>query len=272
MTTIADSSRQERRLSTGRRAGAAVLIAAGLFALVGPIVTGDPLRQDLWRGLEAPGGSFLLGTDHLGRDMLARLAHAARLSLGLAALTVVSAAVPGTLLGIAAAWRGGWLERGLVGIADGVLALPALLLVALLSGAAPGSLWPYYLGLSLAFWVEYFRVVRAASRGLLASPHVEASRLLGFGPGYILRRHLLPELAPLLFTLMTLGAATAVLSLATMGFVGVGLRPPTPELGVMMIELLPYYQEAPWLLAAPVTLLVAVVVALALLRKDDAAS
>ena len=142
----------------------------------------------------------------------------------------------------------------------------------MLTAVAPGTLWPYYLGLSLAFWVEYFRIIRATSRSLLASPHVEASRLLGFGAGYILKRHLLPELAPLLFTLMTFGAATAVLSLATMGFVGVGLRPPTPELGVMMVELLPYYQEAPWLLGAPVALLVAVVVALALLRKDDAAS
>lgn len=272
MTPHALPSRTAPRWSTRQLAGAALLVAAGLFALVGPLVGGDPLRQDLSRVLEAPGGTFLLGTDHLGRNMLARLAHAARLSLGLAMLTVVSAAIPGTLLGIAAAWRGGWLERVLAGIADGVLALPALLLVALLTAVAPGTLWPYYLGLSLAFWVEYFRIVRATSRSLLASPHVEASRLLGFGAGYILKRHLLPELAPLLFTLMTFGAATAVLSLATMGFVGVGLRPPTPELGVMMVELLPYYQEAPWLLGAPVALLVAVVVALALLRKDDAAS
>lgn len=272
MTEASHLPRPPRRLSTRQLAGATLLVGAALFALVGPLLAGDPLRQDLSRALEAPSGSFLLGTDHLGRSMLARLAHAARLSLGLAALTVVSAAVPGTLLGIAAAWRGGWLERVLAGVADGVLALPALLLVALLTAAAPGALWPYYLGLSLAFWVEYFRVTRATSRSLLASPHVEASRLLGFGSAYILKRHLLPELAPLLFTLMTFGAATAVLSLATMGFVGVGLRPPTPELGVMMIELLPYYQEAPWLLGAPVLLLVSVVVALALLRKDDAAS
>jgi peptide/nickel transport system permease protein len=261
-----------RALASRQMAGAAVLAGVLAFALLAPLLTGDPLSQDLTRVLEAPNVAAPLGTDHLGRNMLARVAHAARLSLALAALTVVSAALPGTLLGIAAAWRGGWLERVLVGVADGVLALPALLLVALLTAAAPGSLWPYYLGLSLAFWVEYFRVVRATSRSLLASPHVEASRLLGFGPAYILKRHLLPELTPMLLTLMTFGAATAVLSLATMGFVGVGLKPPTPELGVMMIEVLPYYQEAPWLLGAPVLLLVTVVMALALLRKDEATS
>lgn len=137
MTPHALPSRTAPRWSTRQLAGAALLVAAGLFALVGPLVGGDPLRQDLSRVLEAPGGTFLLGTDHLGRNMLARLAHAARLSLGLAMLTVVSAAIPGTLLGIAAAWRGGWLERVLAGIADGVLALPALLLVALLTAVAP---------------------------------------------------------------------------------------------------------------------------------------
>lgn len=258
------------RLPARQIVGGALLGGTCLFAMMGPLLTSDPVAQDLTRVLQPPGAVDLLGTDHLGRSVVARVAHGARLSLGLAALTVTSAAVPGTALGIAAAWRGGWLERLLVGVSDGVLALPPLLLVALLTAVAPGVLWPYYLGLSLAFWVEYFRVVRASSRTLLASPQVEASRLLGFGPGYILRRHLLPELSPLLVTLMTFGAAAAVLSLATMGFVGVGLRPPTPELGVMMIEVLPFYQEAPWLLAAPVVLLVTFVVALALVRGDDA--
>ncbi|MGO4610969.1 ABC transporter permease, partial [Variovorax sp. 2RAF20] len=88
-------------------------------------------------------------TDHLGRSMLARLASAARLSLGLALLSVASAAVPGTLLGLLAAWRGGWTERLTGAVADAVLALPGLLLVLLLSAFAPGDYWPLYVGLSL---------------------------------------------------------------------------------------------------------------------------
>ncbi len=164
------------------------------------------------------------------------------------------------------------MDGALVALADGVLALPVLLLVALLTAVAPGRQWPFYIGLSLAFWVEYFRVVRATARTLLAGPQVEASRMLGFGPLYIVRCHLLPALLPLLSTLMTFGAATAVLSLATMGFVGVGLRPPTPELGVMLIEVLPYYQEAPWLLAGPVVVLGGFVVGVALLRREAASA
>ena len=239
-----------------KRFGIVLLLAITGFALFGPALVGiDPASQTLSRFLEAPSLAHPLGLDHLGRSMLARLAHGAQLSLSMAVLSVLSAAVPGTVLGVLAAWRGGWLERGLSALADAVLALPGLLLVLLLAAFAPGQFWPLYVGISLALWVEYFRVTRSASALLLAGPQVEASRLLGFGPLYIVRRHLVPVLLPRLATLMRFGVGGAVLAMAALGFIGVGLQPPTPELGVMMIELLPYYSEAPWLVGAPVALL-----------------
>jgi len=262
-----------RRLGRAQRAGIVLLAAVGLFALLGPWLIGiDPARQQLERFLEVPSLAHPLGFDQLGRSMLARLAHGARLSLALAAASVLSAAIPGTLLGLLAAWRGGWLERVLAAFADAVLALPGLLLVLLLTAFTPGGFWPLYVGISLALWVEYFRVVRAAGRILLASAHVEAARLLGFGPVHIVRRHLLPELLPRLFTLMRFGFAGAVLAMSALGFVGVGLQPPTPELGVMMIELLPYYGEAPWLIGAPVLLLFATLLGLLLLAPEREAA
>jgi peptide/nickel transport system permease protein len=245
-----------------------MLAAIALFATVAPQLAGDPAVQDLDRVLSPPGAGYLLGSDHLGRSMAARLGHASRLSLTLAVVSVLSAAVPGTLLGILAAWRRGWLERILAAIADGVLALPGLLLIVLMTAFAPGEYWPYYVGVSLALWVEYFRVVRTTSRLLLRGPAVEASRMIGFPPHYIVRRHLLPELAPLLSTLMAFGMASSVLALATLGIVGTGLQPPTAELGIMMIELLPFYREAPWLIAQPVLLLAATIVALGLLSWE----
>lgn len=236
-----------------KRFGMALLLAIGAFALLGPALVGiDPASQTLSRFLEAPSLAHPLGLDHLGRSMLARLAYGAQLSLSMAVLSVLSAAVPGTVLGLLAAWRGGWLDRGLSALADAVLALPGLLLVLLLAAFAPGQFWPLYVGISLALWVEYFRVTRSAAALVLAGPQVEASRLLGFGPLYILRRHLAPALLPRLATLMRFGFGGAVLAMAALGFIGVGLQPPTPELGVMMIELLPYYSEAPWLVGAPV--------------------
>ncbi|MDR7048915.1 peptide/nickel transport system permease protein [Duganella sp. 3397] len=255
-----------RRRSVARVLGAFMLIAIAAFALLGPWLIGaDPARQTLARFLEAPSLAHPLGLDHLGRSMLARLAEASRLSLSMALLSVMSAAIPGTALGLLAAWRGGWAERMLTAFADAILALPGLLLVLLLAAFAPGQFWPLYVGISLALWVEYFRVVRAAATIMLASPQVEASRLLGFDALYIVRRHLLPELLPRLWTLMRFGYAGAVLAMAALGFIGVGLQPPTAELGVMMIELLPYYSEAPWLVGAPIFILFATLLGMILL-------
>ena len=256
----------QRRMSLRRRVGLLILAAVALFAAFGPLLLGtDPARQVLDHSLQAPGATYWLGADVLGRDVLARLAGAAQLSLGLAVLAAVSAAVPGVLLGVLASWHGGRIDRALVMLSDAVLSVPGLLLVLLFAALAPGEHWALYLGLSLSLWVEYFRVSRAASRPVLAGDAVQASRLLGFGPGYLLRRHLLPALAPVLGTLLAFSAAQAVLALAALGFIGVGLQPPTPELGLMMIEFLPHYEEAPWLIAAPVVLLMLLVLGMMLL-------
>lgn len=247
--------------------GAALLIGLALFAIAGPLVAARaPFEQNLYGILQGPSLAEPLGTDHLGRSMVARLASASRLSLGLALLSVVTAAVPGTLLGLLAAWRGGWTARAVGAVADTVLALPGLLLVLLLGAFAPGAFWPLYVGLSLVLWVEYFRITRATASVVLASDHVEAARMLGFGSFYVLRHHVLPELLPMLGTLASFGAGAAVLALAAMGFVGLGAQPPAAELGLMMTELLPYAAEAPWVIASPVVLLTLATLALVLLH------
>jgi len=255
-----------RRRASAPAAGAALLLALVLFAAFAPLLAGvDPARQNYAAILAPPGPGHPLGTDHLGRDMLARLGSALRLSLGLALLATLTAAVPGTLLGILAAWRGGWTDRLLGTLADIVLSLPGLLLVLLVSAVFPGSFAAIYGAIALVLWIEYFRMTRAVSRSLLASPAVEASRLLGFGPAYVIRHHLWPELAPLLLTVAAFGAATAVMAVAALGFVSVGLRPPTAELGLMTTELLPYYAEAPFVLLQPVLAVFLLVLALNLL-------
>ena len=262
-----------RRHGLRRRIGLCLLAAVALFAAAGPASIGiDPAVQSLADSLQPPGAAHWLGTDLYGRDVGARLAAAAQLSLGLALLAALSAAVPGVLLGVLAAWRGGRAERALVMLSDAVLSVPGLLLVLLFAALAPGRHWALYLGLSLSLWVEYFRVTRAACRPVLAGDAVQASRLLGFGAPYLLRRHLLPALAPLLATLLAFGTAQAVLALAALGFIGVGLQPPTAELGLMMTDYLPHYEEAPWLIATPVALLLLLVLGMTLLAGDGEAA
>lgn len=251
------------------------LVSAGLlavlviFAVAGPLIWPDHAVQDLSRFLEAPGASEPLGRDHLGRSVVARLAHATQLSLVMAVLCVSAALLFGSLAGIAAAWRGGWVDSLLHGLSEVFIALPALLVVLVVSAIANGDLWTLCLGLALAQWVEYFRMVRARSGLVLASPAVEAAGLLQLGPVHIIRRHLLPELRPLLTTMATFGVGSAILALSTLGFVGIGVRPPTPELGLMITEAFPFYHEAPWMALAPVLVLTAILIGLLGLRSKE---
>lgn len=261
--TLPASPDRPRRLP---HLGAALLLLLVLFALLAPILaSSDPARQDYGAILSGASAAHPFGTDHLGRDMFARLGAALRLSLGLALLSVLTAGIPGTLLGILAAWKGGWTDRLLSILADVFLSLPGLLLVLLISAIFPGSFLAIYGAISLVLWIEYFRITRATSRAILASPAVEASRLLGFGPAYIVRHHLWPELSPVILTVGAFGAATAIMAVAALGFVSVGLRPPTAELGLMMTELLPYYAEAPGVLLQPILAVFLLVLSLNLL-------
>lgn len=251
------------------------LVSAGLlavlviFAVAGPLIWPDHAAQDLSRFLEAPGASEPLGRDHLGRSVIARLAHATQLSLVMAVLCVSAALLFGSLAGIAAAWRGGWVDSLLHGLSEVFIALPALLVVLVVSAIANGDLWTLCLGLALAQWVEYFRMVRARSGLVLAGPAVEAAGLLQLGPVHIIRRHLLPELRPLLTTMATFGVGSAILALSTLGFVGIGVRPPTPELGLMITEAFPFYHEAPWMALAPVLVLTTILIGLLGLRSKE---
>lgn len=239
--------------SAQRIVGVVLLAAIAAFAFLTPfVIDTDPVRQSLRHALGGPTAAEPLGYDHLGRSMLARLSAALRLSLGLALLSVVTAAVPGIALGILAAWKGGVVDRLVSLVADAFLALPGLLLVLMFVAIVPNAPWALYVGISLVLWIEYFRLTRSVTRALVASPAVQASRLLGFGPLYVVRRHIWPEIAPLVLTVGAFGAASAIAAIAALSFVSVGVRPPTPELGLMMTELLPYYHEAPHALLQPV--------------------
>lgn len=243
--------------------GFSLMGCLAIAAIGGPDLIGaNPAKQSLLATLERPSLDHPLGTDHLGRDMAARLLSGAQLSLSLAFLSVITAGLPGAILGVLAAWFGGWTDRILGAFADAVLALPGLLLVLMLAAISPGSWWALYAGISLTLWVEYFRYTRQRARIVMAEPSVEASRMLGLSPWLLMRRHLIPEIGPGLLTIAAFGAATAVTAVAALGFVSVGVRPPTAEWGVMMTELLPYWREAPFLILQPVACLVITVLAL----------
>jgi peptide/nickel transport system permease protein len=184
---------------------------------------------------------------------------------------MLAAAIPGVLFGLVAAWRGGWAERGLEFVATIVLALPGLMLVLLLLAFSPGNYGPLFLGLALTLWVEFYRVTKATTKTILSQPHIEAARMLGFGARYILAQYVLPVIAPMISTLAAFAMATAIIAVSTLSAISVGLQPPTPELGSMIVELLPYFAEAPVHVLLPAALIFLLVLGLQLLAQGERA-
>jgi len=264
-------TRQPPTSTITRRVSACLLGGLVLFAVVGPLLLADPAAQMLDRYLEGPSLTEPLGRDEYGRSVVARLAHATRLSLVLASLCVATALLVGTAAGILAAWRGSWVDTVLRSVSEVFVAMPALLIVLLVAATAEGGVWALYVGIALAQWVEYFRVVRARAAVVLGSPAVEAARLLDLGWWHVVRRHLWPDLRPVLTTLASLGMVTSILAMSTLGFVKVGLAPPRAELGLMVTESFPYYDVAPWLSLAPVTVLFLLTVCFLGLRRTETA-
>jgi len=255
-------------LSTAQRWGVALFAILVMYAIAAPLLMeGDASSQDLNQVLHIPNGRYWLGTDHFGRNMWLRLADALQLSLWLALLCVLTSTIVGVFFGVISAIGPKWLDRLLDMMVTLILALPGLVLVLILAAIVPGSFLMIYVAISLIQWIDYFRVTRAITQRLVDSPEVESSRLMGFGHTYIFIRHFWPAISPALITIAAFGAANAILMMASLGFVYVGIQPPLAELGLMIVEHFPYYSDAPWLLAQPLIALALLVLSCHLLGR-----
>lgn len=258
-----------RRMQVVSLATLAVAASMHLF------LPGDPNAQDLLKALEGPSIAHPFGFDHLGRDVFLRVAHAAPRSLGLAVLCVVFAYGTGVALGMIAAYRGSFLEAILMRFVDLLLAFPGILLALLLAGFLGGGPGPILFGISLGLMPQFARLAQATAGQVLAEAHVEAAEMAGFRTSAVLRRHVLPPVIRSTLPIGVLSIGGAILSVSSLGFLGLGIRPPTPEWGAMISEMMPYISEARVQLAAPCIAIFLSVLAFAHLfnteRKADAA-
>jgi peptide/nickel transport system permease protein len=235
-----------------RRAGFALLASVLLAAVFGPVlVSTSPTAQDLLNTLAGPSVAHPLGTDHIGRDILARVVHGAPLSLGFALASVLLGGALGLALGLAAADRGGLADLLIMRLADLMLAFPGVLLALLLAGLLGGGMVPLFIALLLSLWPQFARMARAVALRVLSEAHVEASRLAGLPPTLILVRQVLPAVLQHTVVLAAFSVGSTILTISSLGFLGLGMQPPTPEWGAMITELLPYIHQAPLQLAAP---------------------
>jgi peptide/nickel transport system permease protein len=237
--------------------GLAVIALIVALAVLAPVITPYAPGEQIFEGLTLegaplpPGGSFLLGTDLLGRDLFSRLVYGARTSLVIGVVANGVAVLTGAVIGITAGFLRGFVGAALMRFTDLMMAFPALLLAIVLAAIFRPSLWIVALVIAMVNWVQAARVIYTETISLSERDFVEAERSLGASRLRILAHHIAPHLVSTMVVWGTLGIATTVLLEATLSFLGIGVQPPTPSWGNIIFENQTYFTTAPWLVFIP---------------------
>ncbi|MBI4279535.1 MAG: ABC transporter permease [Armatimonadetes bacterium] len=233
-----------------RRAAAAglallvVLLASAVFA---PRVSPhDPVGIAPQDARVPPGPAYWFGTDQFGRDVFSRVLYGGRTSLGVGLIAVAIGAIPGTLLGLVAGYRGGRSEAVIMHVMDLLLAFPGILLALVIVAALGPGLAKAMIAVGIASIPRFTRVVHATVLSAKQNLYVEAARAIGAGETVVMFRHILPNVFAPLVVLSTLGVGLAILNAAALSFLGLGAQPPTPEWGAMVAETRDYLRAAWW--------------------------
>ena len=232
------AKRRRRQRNTPLIAGLTLLGLIVLAAIFAPLLTPwDPIAQDLVNARSAPfTPGHLLGTDALGRDVLSRLLYGARIDLRVGVLAVISPFVIGTVLGLVSGWFGGWIDTLIMRIVDVVIAFPFFVLVIAIVfalGAGTGSI---YVAITLVGWVAYCRIVRGEVLVAKEQEYALAARASGLPTWRILFRHLLPNVVLQAVIYSMSDIVLTILAIVTLGYLGLGVPPPTPDWGSMITD------------------------------------
>lgn len=224
----------------------ALVIAMILLSGLGPILAPyDPVAINIPKRLSPPSPEFLLGTDALGRDILSRLLHGARWSLGLAFLISVITLVIGTALGLVAALGGKIADWVVMRTTDTFLAFPELVAAIVIAGLMGAGTWSLIFALSVTGWMRYARVARGIGLSLQSRGYVLQARLAGMPAWSVARWHYVPSLIPSLTVVWTGMFARAILGISALGFLGFGVQPPNPEWGAMLLDARVHLRSTP---------------------------
>ena len=240
-----------------------LIVAAGLLAPV--LATHSPNEQELLGRLASPSSEHRLGTDELGRDEFSRLLYGARISLFIGFLGTAGGVLLGTLIGLISGYFGGWTDTLSMRLIDVMYAFPGILLAILIVAVMGPGLFNLVIALTVWGTPTLSRIVRSGVLALKSQEFVEAARAMGASRTRIMFRHLLPNsLAPII-VYATLGVAGSLLTTAGLGFLGLGVQPPTAEWGAMLSVGRGYLREAPHLMVFPGLLIFVTVMSLNLI-------
>jgi peptide/nickel transport system permease protein len=261
-----------RSLDWPLRIALALLVIFVLVAVLGPWISPhDPLKGSLRARLLPPawqdGGdwNYVFGTDRLGRDILSRIIAGAGISLTVCVLVIAIAGVLGTAIGTIAGYFGGWTDRILMRLVDLALSFPVILLALLLGAISGPSFTNIIIVISLTLWSQYARMARGETLKIRNEDYVDLARTSGLSDLAIIRRHILPNIAPALIVIATLQVGIVIVLEASLSFLGVGVPPPAPSWGSMVADGRSYIASAWWLCMVPGSAILLTVMAVNLL-------
>ena len=223
-----------------------VLLQVLLSVFADVVAPFDPVEQSVESRMAAPGGDFVLGTDKLGRDVLSRIIHGYRSSLGIAFSAVLLALLVGGSLGIWAGYKGGWTDRVVMRFADVLFAFPIILLAIGVIAILGTNTASTVVAIAVVYAPIFARLMRAPTLVLRSSDYVHAARSYGASDLRIIVHHIMPNLLSVILVQASLSLSTAILLEASLSFLGIGAQPPAPSLGRMLSEGRDYMFMAPW--------------------------
>ncbi|HVL26709.1 MAG TPA: nickel transporter permease [Acidimicrobiales bacterium] len=243
-----------RRLLRDRAAvvGLVLVVLVAAAALLAPVISPhDPNAVDVANKFAPRSSEHLLGTDHLGRDMVSRLLWGARLSVGATLVATLGIGLVGLVLGMLAGWWGGFVDGLISRVIELMQALPPLLLPLAITAVLGAGLRNVLIAIVVSSWANYARIVRGAVLAERSKPYVEAARSSGASTGRIFRRHLLPNIVGPVVVMTTLELGIILLAISGLSFLGLGVQPPAAEWGAMLSEGRTYLSRAPAMMVYP---------------------
>ncbi|MEO1681260.1 MAG: ABC transporter permease [Pseudomonadota bacterium] len=257
-----------RRENRFRRALASPLTVIGLvlvtlhlvLALFAPLIAPYSVSAIFTDGLTPPSAEHWLGTDQIGRDYLSRIMSGGRVALLVSATGVLAALLIGTILGMIAGYFGGWLDDAVMRLTDALMAVPELLLIAILVLTFGKDLWALSIIVAIVYTPGVVRVVRAKTITIAALDYVAAAELRGEASWFILGREVAPNLLGLLAVELAIRISAAVLKISALSFLGLGISQPTPDWGLMVQEAMVVVFTDPWFLVLPAAALSSLII------------
>lgn len=231
-------------------------------ALAPYLTTQDPVGRNAAQRLMPPSAEFLMGTDALGRDVLTRILYGGQISLQVGFLSIIASALIGVPLGLLAGYAGGKVDNIIMRIMDLILAFPGLILIIWLVGMLGSNIYNVIFAIALFSLPTYSRLARGQTLSIYERDYVLAARCMGASPFRIMFLHIFPNIVSSLIVVLTLSVSDAIITGASLSFLGLGVRPPTPEWGAMLSDGRGYLRNAWWMSFFPGIIITLLVLAL----------